>query len=34
MALSERQTFAEEIQGSGGQVAGLLARMRQQAFRY
>ena len=34
MALSERQTFVEQIQGSGGQVAGLLARMRQQAFRY
>jgi phospholipid transport system substrate-binding protein len=27
MALSERQTFAQQIQQSGGQVAGLLARM-------
>jgi hypothetical protein len=31
MAVSERAEFARQIQVNGGQVAGLLARMREQA---
>lgn len=31
MAASERADFAQQIEASGGQVGGLLARMREQA---